>query len=366
MKLEMLMPTVLAIPLFLLSACGAPETSPPPGGTVAQSCANVPTITTGSVTWSPQWCQEFNGSVGPPDTTAWSFDLGNNNGWGNNEVEVYCGPPGYPNNPSQCPTTFSTATNTVYIDGNGHLVIRPINNNGTWLSTRMKTQGIQNFQYGLIEASLQIPDTTNQGIWPAFWSLGSNYPSTPWPNCGEADFMENWSPQVDNGPGPTGNRSTIHTAKTGGPGVGAAFAFPPGAQANTGFHAYGLIWTANIVEFYVDNPSAPFFTVTPSDLPAGDTWPFNANIFLILNVAVGGTLGGSTASLTNPQPLIVDYVRWYTSSPGAIQAKSILGNPTSTSVGKQLPSFAEIGNGSTIHAQCQIKKVWRQGHGSLQ
>jgi beta-glucanase (GH16 family) len=272
------------------------------------------------VTWSPQWCQEFNGPAGSPDTKAWVFDLGNNNGWGNNEVEVYCGPPGYPNNPSQCANTFSTSTNTVYIDGSGHLVIQPINNNGTWLSTRMKTQGKENFQYGLIEASLQIPDTTNQGLWPTFWSEGSDYPATPWPNSGEADFMENWSPQVHNGPGPLGNKSTIHTAKTGGPGIGKRYAFPPGAQANTGFHTYGVIWTANMMEFYVDNPSAPFFIVTPNDLPFGDTWPFNANIFLILSVAVGGTLGGSTASLTSPQPLMVDYIRWYTPSSGASPA----------------------------------------------
>jgi beta-glucanase (GH16 family) len=319
MKLGMLMPTVVAIALLFLSAC-AGYMPGAPGGTAAQSCANVPTITTGSVTWSPQWCQEFNGPAGSPDTKAWVFDLGNNNGWGNNEVEVYCGPPGYPNNPSQCANTFSTSTNTVYIDGSGHLVIQPINNNGTWLSTRMKTQGKENFQYGLIEASLQIPDTTNQGLWPTFWSEGSDYPATPWPNSGEADFMENWSPQVHNGPGPLGNKSTIHTAKTGGPGIGKRYAFPPGAQANTGFHTYGVIWTANMMEFYVDNPSAPFFIVTPNDLPFGDTWPFNANIFLILSVAVGGTLGGSTASLTSPQPLMVDYIRWYTPSSGASPA----------------------------------------------
>jgi beta-glucanase (GH16 family) len=245
---------------------------------------------------------------------AWSFDLGNNGGWGNNEVEVYCGPPGYPNNPQQCPSTFSASTNTVYVDGSGHLLIQPINNNGTWISTRMKTQGIQNFQYGLIEARIQLPDTTNQGLWPAFWSLGSDFPATLWPTCGEADFMENWSPQIDNGPGPAGNRSTIHTAKTGGVGIGGMYDFPPGSEASTGFHTYGIIWNANMMQFFVDDPSAPFFTATPSNLPSGDTWPFNANIFLILNVAVGGTLGGSTSSLTNPQPLIVDYIRWYTPS----------------------------------------------------
>jgi beta-glucanase (GH16 family) len=280
------------------------------GGT--GSCTGVSSITVGGTTFTPQWCQEFNGSAGSPDTTVWNFDLGNNGGWGNGEAEVYCGPPGYPNNPSQCPTTFSTSTSPVYIDGGGHLVIQPRDVNGTWISGRMNTEGKQNFQYGILEASIQLPNTTNQGLWPAFWTLGSNITTIPWPTCGEADIMENWSPQVDNGAGPSGNNSTIHTAKTGGSGIGQRFTFPSGQAADTAFHTYGIIWTPNEMQFFVDNSSTPFFTVTPSNLPSGDTWPFNQNIFTILNVAVGGTLGGSITGLTNPGPMVVDYVRWYT------------------------------------------------------
>jgi beta-glucanase (GH16 family) len=280
------------------------------GGT--GNCSGVSNITVGSTTYTPQWCQEFNGAAGSPDTTVWNFDLGNNGGWGNGEVEVYCGPPGYAGNPSQCPTTFSTSTAPVYIDGNGHLVIQPINVGGTWISGRMNTEGVQNFTYGILVASIQLPNTTNQGLWPAFWTLGSNITTVPWPTCGEADIMENWSPQVDGGAGPAGNNSTIHTAETGGDGIGERYTFPSGEAGDTAFHTYGIVWTQNEMQFYVDNASAPFFTVTPSSLPSGDTWPFNQSIFTILNVAVGGTLGGSTSGLTNPQPMLVDYVRWYT------------------------------------------------------
>jgi beta-glucanase (GH16 family) len=280
------------------------------GGT--GSCAGVSSITVGGTTYTPQWCQEFNGSAGSPDTTVWNFDLGNNGGWGNGEAEVYCGPPGYPNNPSQCPTTFSTSTAPVYIDGNGHLVIQPRDVNGTWLSGRMNTEGKQNFTYGILEASIQLPNTTNQGLWPAFWTLGSDITTVPWPSCGEADIMENWSPQVDGGAGPSGNNSTIHTMETGGDGVGERYTFPSGQAGDTAFHTYGVIWTQNEMQFFVDNASEPFFTATPSSLPSGDTWPFNQDIFTILNVAVGGTLGGSITNLTNPGPMTVDYVRWYT------------------------------------------------------
>ena len=307
----------------------------------AQGCAGVSISTIGAVAWAPQWCQEFSGAAGSPDTTVWSFDLGNNRGWGNNELEVYCGPPGYMNNPSQCPTTFSTTTNTVYLDGSGHLVIQPINNGGTWISTRMKTQGIKNFQYGRIEASIQVPDTTNQGLWPAFWSLGSSFPATPWPNCGEADIMEDWSPSVLNGPGPNGNRATIHTAMTGGVGRGGSFTFPSGQQASTAFHSYGVIWSANLMQYYVDSPASPFFVVTPADLASNDTWPFNAGIFLITNVAIGGTLGGSATNLVNPQPMTFDYVRHYSAS--AIPAPSLGTLPSIT-----VKAGATTGNTSTF------------------
>ena len=94
------------------------------GGGGTGSCSGVSNITVGSTTYKPTWCQEFNGGVGTPDTSVWNFDLGGG-GWGNNEAEVYCGPPGYGGNPSQCPTSFSTSTAPAYIDGNGHLVIYP-------------------------------------------------------------------------------------------------------------------------------------------------------------------------------------------------------------------------------------------------
>jgi beta-glucanase (GH16 family) len=323
----------LAIAVLLLGGAGPAN---------AQGCTGVSASTTGTVTWTPQWCQEFNGAAASPDTTVWSFDLGNNGGWGNNEVEYYCGPPGYAGNPTQCPTTFSTTTNTVYLDGNGHLVIQPINNGGTWISTRMKTEGITNFQYGRIEASLQLPDTANPGLWPAFWSLGSSIATgTAWPNCGEADFMENWSPQVNGGPGPGGNKTTIHTALTGGDGIGGLYTFPAGMQADTAFHTYGTIWSANMMQFYIDDPTHPFLIETTSNLASGDTWPFNAQIFLLMNVAVGGTLGGSTTNLVNPQPLLADYVRVYT--PSAV-AKPALGNPPSITV----TAGATSGNSSTF------------------
>ncbi len=276
-------------------------------------CTGIGGLTVGGVAYRPTWCQEFEGPSRPPSTDAWNFNLGNNNGWGNGEAEVYCGPPGVWGNPSQCPTTFSTETAPVYIDGNGHLVIQPRNVNGTWLSARLLTSGGQTFQYGILEARIKLPDLTNLGLWPAFWALGNNINGgVPWPVAGESDILEAWSPLRYGGPGNAGENSTIHTYLTDGDGISDRYVFPSGEASNTAFHTYGMIWSPDKVQYFVDDPTKPFFTTTPATLAPGDVWPFNQPMFIILNEAIGGTLGGSISGLTNPGPVTVDYVRWYT------------------------------------------------------
>ena len=156
--------------------------------------------------------------------------------------------------------------------------------------------------------------------------------------------MEVWSPEVLGGPGPTGNRSTLHTAATDGSGIqpNGQFTFPSG-QANTAFHTYGMIWSANMQQYYIDNPIQPYYIATVSDLRSGDTWPFNLNIFLLMNIAVGGTLGGTPSSSTpNPGVMVVDYVRQY--QPAAAVTKPTFGNPPSVTV----KAGATTGNSSTF------------------
>lgn len=114
---------------------------------------------------------------------------------------------------------------------------------------------------------------------------------------------------------------------------------------NTAFHVYGEIWSANMIQFYVDNPTTPFFVVTASDLPAGDTWPFSSSanpFFLITNVAVGGTLGNPIDSQTCCQPpMLIDYARQYLPSGIPAPQLSSTGNITVT-------AGATSGNTTTI------------------
>jgi beta-glucanase (GH16 family) len=291
---------------------------------------------TGAITWTTNWCDEFNGARDSAiDPTNWTYDTGGG-GWGNNELEVYCAPS---SNTSPC----SSSSPNAYIDGSGHLAIQVQLVGGTYTSARLKTEGLQTFHSGRIEASIQMP--SHAGLWPAFWMLGAQ-PGVSWPTVGEADVMENW-PATSNipGPGASGNCSTIHTKVTGGSGIGKCFTLPNGGQVDTAFHIYGEIWSANMIQFYVDDPTTPFFVVTASDLPSGDVWPFSSSadpFFLITNVAVGGTLGAPTDSMTCCQPpMLIDYVRQYLPSP--IPAPQM--TPVS---GITVTAGATTGNSTTI------------------
>jgi beta-glucanase (GH16 family) len=137
----------------------------------------------GAQDWgSPVWSDEFDSRAGaPPDPARWTFDTGNLGV--NNELEIYCA------TGSSTPPCEKDEPNAVQ-DGEGHLVIQAIRTaSGTWTSARLKAQGLHEFRYGRIEASLRLP--VGAGLWPAFWMLGSDITTVGWPNCGEIDFMEN-------------------------------------------------------------------------------------------------------------------------------------------------------------------------------
>src|SRR5437588_665064 len=87
-------------------------------------CTGVAPGTTGSVTWTPAWCDEFNGSAKSPiDNSKWTYDTGSG-GFGNNELETYCDPS---SNTAPC----QSSTPNAFIDGSGHLAIQVLGPNGS-------------------------------------------------------------------------------------------------------------------------------------------------------------------------------------------------------------------------------------------
>jgi beta-glucanase (GH16 family) len=246
-------------------------------------------------TWTLVWSDDFIGGSGaPPDPTRWTYDVGGG-GWGNGELETY---------------TNSTANS--YQDGAGHLVIQALNNGG-YTSARLKTQGLFDQAYGRVEASIQLPAGTAQGsgLWPAFWMLGSNINTVSWPACGEIDIMENIG-QYDTA---TQNLGHVHGPVQpggadyyGGEGVGTTYNLPAGQAINTAFHLYAVEWNPTSVTYYVDGTA--YQTITAASLPAGGQWVFNHPFFIILNLAIGGAVGGPVGA-SFPQQMLVDYVRVY-------------------------------------------------------
>ncbi|RYU90539.1 glycosyl hydrolase family protein [Mucilaginibacter terrigena] len=225
------------------------------------------------------WSDEFN-NTGAPDPGKWGYDLGNNNGWGNNELEYYT----------------NRTDNAIESDGTLKINLKKEDYNGFgYTSARLLTKGKFAFKYGRVEVKAKLP--AGVGTWPAIWALGANVDTTPWPACGEIDIMEHVGKQQNT------IFSTLHYPNHyGGGGVSATTQNP---TASTAFHVYSLEWTPTTMKFAVDGNVYHTFANT-ADLP------FNHDFFLILNVAIGGNFGGPAVdpNFTNDS-MEVDYVRVY-------------------------------------------------------
>ena len=224
------------------------------------------------------WSDEFN-IDGPPNPANWSYNLGNNNGWGNNELENYT----------------SNAENA-YVQG-GYLNITAIkeNSNGfAYSSARIVTENKVAFKYGTVLMRAMLP--TGGGTWPALWMLGADYATNPWPACGEMDIME----EIGNNPGVI--YGTLHyPGHSGANGNGAT---TKTTSPNTTFHVYGLQWSPLQVQITVDG-------VVYQTVQNNSSLPFNANFFFIFNVAMGGDFGGTVDPNFTSSTMQVDYVRVY-------------------------------------------------------
>ena len=237
--------------------------------------------------WRLVWSDEFNQPDGSaPDPAKWRYDTGGL-GWGNRELEYY-----------------TLRTNNCRIE-DGHLVIearREEFDGRHYTSARLLTLGKACWTYGRVEARIKIP--RGQGIWPAFWMLGTNIESINWPACGEIDIMEN----IGREPGMV--HGTIHGPGYAGLGIGGPLTLPAGAAVADDFHVFAMECEPDRITWFMDGRQ--YFTLTPKGLPEKGVWVFNQAKFLMLNLAVGGNWPGDPdATSTFPQRMLVDYVRVY-------------------------------------------------------
>jgi beta-glucanase (GH16 family) len=242
--------------------------------------------------WNIVWDDEFNGKS--INTNIWRFEVGNNGGWGNQELEYYT----------------SNSLNAYETNGLLHIAALQQNTNGfSYTSARMKTQNNFSTTYGRIVWSAALPAGT--GMWPALWMLGTNFPSAGWPACGEIDVVE------ENGTFTNKIQSSLHSGNASDQDVTetAIYNLPSGNCA-TNFHTYMLQWQYGSISFSVDGnvfETQNTWTSFNSPYPA----PFNSPFFLIMNLAVGGNYVGNPAiaqinsGTVFPAQMLVDYVRVY-------------------------------------------------------
>jgi beta-glucanase (GH16 family) len=246
--------------------------------------------------WILVWSDEFSGT-GLPDAKKWTYDTHRNQaGWYNNEKQYYA----------------RARWDNSRIEG-GRLIITarkerlssaPDYGGQNYTSARLITQGLASWTYGFFEIRAKMP--CGLGTWPAIWMLGTG---GRWPDDGEIDIMEQRGTSAAEKQSIMGSvhtraynwsSSTIGVAKSSS---------TPLPKACTEFNNYQLTWDADQIQIGVNGVNY-FWFLNPKN---GDTreWPFHANQYLLLNLAMGGDLGGNIDDAQLPAQFEIDYVRVY-------------------------------------------------------
>ncbi|WP_354624209.1 family 16 glycosylhydrolase [Psychromonas sp. MME2] len=254
-------------------------------------CLSAPTM----AGWEVQWIDTFDGS-------------GVN--WDNWTAQTEAN---Y-NNEAQCYTDDDSSPEKNYDVSNGTLKIiarkKNINCPGlngtfkTWTSGRLNSKGKNEFLYGRVESRIRYHNLEG-GTWPAFWMLenrinqqpiqnDNDFSYWPQPGAGEIDVWEWFSNRPD---------SYITNFFNTGADCGREelYFYPNGALDVLDWHNYAMEWSKDEISFYVDDT-----LVASQDLR--NCSQYEEPMFVLLNVAMGGMLGGTIDPDLQKATLEVDYV----------------------------------------------------------
>lgn len=259
------------------------------------------------------WREEFNGKKREwPNEKYWTYDLGNNGGWGNNENEYYT----MNNARTDCGAVKKIVggkAKTV-CTGNGSLVITanqiPQDSleaascaSCLYFSSRLKTDGKLGFKYGRMEARIKMPK--GLGTWPAFWMLGSDFASVSWPNCGEIDIVEVGTDEYT-------AHSTLHGPNNFGAGGITNGGTQLDAPLNTAYHTYRMDWFPTKIDFFIDRKLVYSISKNQVVREYNGKWVYNKEFFLIMNLAMGGNfVGGALDPRIKSTQMKIDYIRYF-------------------------------------------------------
>ena len=232
------------------------------------------------------WADEFN-VEGPVSSSNWFAETvpPNNGSWWNDEQQHYT----------------DRLDNAYVSDGTLKIVAKKENytfQNSTksYTSARLNTKNKFDFTYGRVDVRAKLPAAS--GTWPAIWTLGANSDAVGWPYCGEIDIME------QTGWDKTKVLGTCHWFNTAGSNNASYGLQTSLANSTSEFHVYSLVWTPTHIKILVDD--IEFY-----QLELNSSMPFKADQFLILNIAMGGNLGGTIDPNFVSSTMEIDYVRVY-------------------------------------------------------
>lgn len=256
------------------------------------------------------WSSNFNGAAGSfPPSSEWNIK--STSAVFNNEFQ-----------------TYKKSTNNLQITAAKTLQITPRRDSsavGGWTSGRIESNYKFTPKAGrltVIEAVLRVggsPANKKQGIWPAFWLLGNSYRhGTKWPASGEIDIMENINGQktavgglhCDVAPGGICNEPS---------GIVKTAPLPDNKfyRWRVEINRRSSNWREQYIQWKVG--TKVFHKVTGAQLNSERVWKTLAqsDLFIILNVAVGGDWPGAPNSLTSSGTgtgMEVKYVAHYVSN----------------------------------------------------
>ncbi len=267
------------------------------------------------------WEDDFN-IDGPVDSSKWSFETGNHQ-WPNKELQAYTDRP----------------TNVHVKDGN--LVITALKEQDgerSYTSAKITTAGKKSFQYGYFEFRAKIP--RGKGSWPAIWMMPEHdwsflpdyvprkengRPDWPkiteemkqqfggipdkmkWPECGEIDIVEHVGRMENDLLFSLHNKNHNHANKKTVPYTKRVHF---DIDLWDDFHNYAMEWTKDYIEYFIDGVSyCRYNRSDDKECQGHDSWPYDKPYFIIMNIAVGGGLGGPVDETALPYNFLIDYVR---------------------------------------------------------
>lgn len=287
------------------------------------ACAEASTIAAPAVAAPSglQWNSTFSDNFSSASSlNGWTYDLGNNNGWGNGESE-----------------TYTNSSNNVNVSG-GNLNIQAIGTataSGTYYTSgRITTQSLFSQTYGLFQFSAQLP--AGAGLWPAIWMMPTNSVYGGWPQSGEIDVMESQGTGTNQVQGSLHSGTSYNSQNT----QYQVYTLPNN-ESTTSWHTYDLQWepisngsggTQVQLNWYVDGnlyeTQSGGWTV-PSSAPAGDSnAPFDQSFYIIMNLAVGGSYTNYQTPGVGTYDMKVGYVSAYQAALPAVTGASAIDNAT--------------------------------------